>query len=87
MGFQTSTSIQGAVLGFVRVNARMSVRGRRGVQLSPELRLSDEEKIELYKILKLQFEPQLVALQSSNLLLDRPLPQFQILGGPQIRQM
>lgn len=57
MGFQATTGITGAIYGFFRINARISVRGRRGQQLPVELRLSESEKMKLYAKLREHFEP------------------------------
>jgi len=48
MGFQVTTGVSGAVLGFFRINARYTVRGRRGVPLGLSQRLTAEEKMEVY---------------------------------------
>lgn len=48
MGFQTTTGISGAALGFFRINARISVRGRRGVPLAPDALFSRLTKEKLY---------------------------------------
>jgi hypothetical protein len=57
MGFQTATGVTGSQLGFFRINARLTVRGRRGVPLPVELRLSEAEKLALYAKLRETFEP------------------------------
>lgn len=58
MGFQVTTGIQGQALGFFRVNARYTVRGRRGVQLPAELRLSEDERLRIYQLVRDSLEPQ-----------------------------
>jgi hypothetical protein len=57
MGLQVTTGVPGAILGFFRVNARYTVRGRRGVPLPVEQRLTEAEKIRLYAMLRQEFEP------------------------------
>jgi hypothetical protein len=43
MSFQVNTSFAGAILGIVHVKANISLRGRRGVQLSA-VQLLDEDQ-------------------------------------------